>query len=104
GWFVDGGDHQLVALRIDAPEDQTFHVIFHEYVHLITRLTYGELPLWLQEGLAEFFAYSELSRDLAYLGKVDHGVIAYLKSQPLIPLETLFAVERDSPYYREQGK
>jgi tetratricopeptide (TPR) repeat protein len=102
GWFMSGPERQLVALRIDAPEDETYHVIYHEYFHLITRINYGNLPLWLSEGLAEFFAYSELSDNLAYLGKVNPQVIESVRSQPVIPMTTLFSVKQDSPYYRRE--
>jgi hypothetical protein len=104
GWFLPGPEQNLVILRIDAPEDETYHVIYHEYVHLITRLNYGRLPLWLEEGIAEFFAYSELADNLTYVGKVKSGVIESLRSKPLIPLSTLLAVTHDSPYYREEEK
>jgi magnesium transporter len=82
GWFLPGPELQLVALRIDAPEDESYHGIYHEYVHLITQLNYGKLPICLTEGIAEFFAYSELSENLTYLGKVKPNAIESPISSP----------------------
>ncbi len=104
GLFLSGPERQLVVVRLDAPPDQTYHVIYHEYVHMITDLNYGKLPLWLSEGLAEFFACSELSDDLAFVGKAQSEAIGTLRSMPLIPLSTLMSATHESPYYRQQEK
>ena len=56
GIFVRGPEKNYVALRMDITGPHSYHVIYHEYFHMITSLNFGNLPLWLNEGLAEFFA------------------------------------------------
>jgi hypothetical protein len=68
GIFVQGPERSFVALSIETPGDQRYHVIYHEYVHMLMRLNLGEIPLWLAEGLAEFFGYATLLDGTSHLG------------------------------------
>jgi tetratricopeptide (TPR) repeat protein len=104
GIFVQGPERSFVALSIETPGDQRYHVIYHEYVHMLMRLNLGEIPLWLAEGLAEFFGYATLLDGTSHLGTPGPESLYILKTQPMIPLTTLFSVTHDSPYYREQEK
>jgi Tfp pilus assembly protein PilF len=104
GLFLAGPERNLVALRMDTTGSQDYHVIYHEYMHMILQLNFGRLPLWLNEGLAEFFAYSELLDKVAYVGKSSPEARMVLNQKPMIPLTTLLSVTEDSPYYIEQEK
>ena len=104
GVFVQGPERSFVALNIDTPGDQRYHVIYHEYVHMLMRLNLGDIPLWVSEGLAEFFGYATLSDGVAHLGIPGPESLYILKTQPMIPLTALFSVTHNSPYYREQNK
>jgi hypothetical protein len=60
GVFQSGRDKHLVALRLDVATANPYHVLYHEYTHLLTRLNVRWLPLWLTEGLAEFWGSSDI--------------------------------------------
>ena len=51
GYFQPGSDVNFIALDgdIDTPT-----IIYHEFVHSLTRDTTQRLPVWVSEGLAEF--------------------------------------------------
>jgi Tfp pilus assembly protein PilF len=104
GIFVPGQERNIVALSTESPGEQSFHVIYHEYVHMLMRLNLGEIPLWLSEGLAEFFAYATLSDGSSVLGQPGPESLDILRTQSMIPLTTLLPVTHDSPYYLEQEK
>jgi tetratricopeptide (TPR) repeat protein len=104
GLFMAGPERNLIALRMDASGNQDYHVIYHEYTHMVLQLNFGRLPLWLNEGLAEFFAYSELMDKVSYLGRSSREARIALNENPMIPLETLLSVTEDSPHYLEQEK
>ena len=55
GIFVPGSEKNYVALRLDVGGEHRYHIVYHEYVHLIMRLNYRPLPVWLSEGFAECF-------------------------------------------------
>jgi tetratricopeptide (TPR) repeat protein len=62
------------------------------------------MPLWLNEGIAEFFQNTQIRDKDVLVGQPDTNNILYLRQQRLIPLATLFKVDASSPYYHEEEK
>jgi tetratricopeptide (TPR) repeat protein len=104
GLFIAGPQRQIVALRIDAAKERNYHVIYHEYVHMLMRLNFGDLPLWLSEGLAELFANADISDESQGIGRFNQQSALILRNNPIIPLRTLMSATQDSPYYRQKEK
>jgi len=104
GLFVPREEKNYVALRLDAEGDNPYQVLYHEYVHLLIRLNFREIPLWLDEGYAEFFANSRISEKDMAIGEPSREHILRLRETPLLPLEVLLKVDHRSPYYNEANK
>ena len=104
GIFVGGPEKQYVALRIDAPGPRPYHAMYHEYYHLLTSRSHDWLPLWLAEGLAEFYASTIVQGERVLLGAPNEPHVRLLRSQRLLPLDVLFTVDHSSPYYSERRK
>jgi tetratricopeptide (TPR) repeat protein len=104
GLFIAGSETQFVALCLDNPGGKPYHVIYHEYIHMITRLNFGSLPLWLSEGLAELFANADLSDKFQGIGKFNPESAQILKDNTPLPLPVLMSATHDSPYYRQKDK
>jgi tetratricopeptide (TPR) repeat protein len=62
------------------------------------------MPLWLNEGLAEFMQNTEIRDKDVLLGEPSIDDILYLRQNKLIPLSVLFKVDATSPYYHEEQK
>ncbi len=104
GLFVPREEKNYVALRLDAEGDNPYQVLYHEYVHLLIRLNFREIPLWLDEGYAEFFANSRISEKDMAIGEPSREHILRLRETSLLPLELLLKVDHRSPYYNEANK
>jgi tetratricopeptide (TPR) repeat protein len=105
GYFQRTPGRDLVLLRLSAPYDShPYRIIYHEYTHLVTSRGKVPLPVWLSEGLAEFYESTVIRGDDVALGQPERFNLELLRRQPLIPLPTLFAVDQSSPYYHEQDK
>ncbi|MBI1749831.1 MAG: DUF1570 domain-containing protein [Acidobacteria bacterium] len=104
GYFLRGLGKDYVALRLDAVGDNPYHVIYHEYAHNLMSLNYAVVPLWLAEGLAEFFGHAVINAREAGIGIPSSGQLWLLRKTNILPLETLFAVDYMSPYYSEETK
>lgn len=113
GLFLRGHDRLHVALRLDADRNYAevmreagytanpYHTVFHEYVHALLQNN-ERLPLWLDEGLAEFYANSIIEDERVLVGKPSADSILYLRETSLMPLERLLQVTRESPEYRQE--
>jgi tetratricopeptide (TPR) repeat protein len=101
GVFIPGRDKHLVALRLDAETASPYHVLYHEYTHLLTRLNVRWLPLWLSEGLAEFYASSEIDDKEVRWGLISQNHVMFLRHAPLLKLDELLAADASSPLYNE---
>ena len=106
GYFQASPDGNYIALTSENGMDNAHEVIFHEYEHFVIRNNFPNAPVWLNEGLAEFFSTFTTSggEDKGALGAPIPQHILTLKERKLVPLETLLTVSQKSPYYNEPGK
>lgn len=104
GYFLRAADSNFILLRLDAGGQHPFAVVYHEYTHYLTRKAGEWMPLWLNEGLAEFYQNTEIRDKDAVLGAPSAENIYLLRENRLLPLATLFTVDHASPYYHEENK
>lgn len=104
GFFEPLGDRNYLVLETDAPFAHPYAVIYHEYTHFILRQDY-RLPLWLNEGMAQYFQNTDITDTGISFGQPDFNQVGYLnRRMELIPLPVLFKVDHNSPYYHEEDK
>ncbi|HEY8459965.1 MAG TPA: DUF1570 domain-containing protein, partial [Blastocatellia bacterium] len=112
GHFQSSGDVAYIALAAGRDAANPYAVIFHEYVHALTSgdsfsaSAGSALPAWISEGLAEYFSSFEMTGAgrKGRLGGPIASHVRLLRERPLIPLETLLAVDQDSPFYVDADK
>jgi tetratricopeptide (TPR) repeat protein len=104
GLFLRAPDKNYVLMRLDAPGEHPYAVVYHEYTHLLNQKAANWLPLWLNEGFAEFYQTTEIRDKEVLVGEPSEQDRALLLQNRLLPLPTLFAVDTNSPYYHEETK
>jgi tetratricopeptide (TPR) repeat protein len=94
GLFVNA--HNQGAMIIDASRGTiTDRTPNHELIHYL--LANGRrLPLWLEEGLAEFYSNAEVGNGDLTVGYPIREHIGLLRQRPTIPLDEFFAVKFES--------
>jgi tetratricopeptide (TPR) repeat protein len=104
GLFLRAPDKNYILLRLDAGGEHPYATVYHEYTHFLTSKADEWMPLWLNEGLAEFYENTDIRGKEVLLGEPSPEMIVFLRQNRLIPLSTLFAVDHTSPYYHEENK
>ena len=104
GWFLPGADKVYAVIRLDAGEDGPYAIVYHEYTHMVLDLNVRALPLWMEEGLAQFYGFSSITGTEVGLGRPDANCILRLRAGKMLPLAELFRVTHTSPYYNEEDK
>jgi tetratricopeptide (TPR) repeat protein len=103
GYFMRAPDKNYILLQLDTQDEQPFATVYHEYTHYMMRKAEW-LPLWLNEGLAEFYQNTDIQEKNVLLGRASIDNIEYLRQTSIIPLTTLFQVDSGSPYYHDEQK
>ncbi len=104
GLFLRAPDKNYVLMRLDAEGDHPYSVVYHEYTHLLLSKAAEWIPLWMNEGLAEFYQTTDIREKEALLGQPSVENLTLLRESPLLPLATLLTVNEKSPYYHEENK
>lgn len=106
GYFLPSADVNYVALTTDLRSAEPLEVMFHEYEHFIVNNNLSRIPVWLNEGLAEFYSTFDSSEgDQKFkLGNPIARHLMTLRDTGLLPLKTLLTVDQRSPYYNESSK
>lgn len=104
GLFQQATDKNYVLLRLDAEGDHPFATIYHEYTHFLVRGAAEWLPLWLNEGMAEFYQNTEIENKQVGMGQASPDDIQWLRQNRLLPLNVLLTVDHNSPYYHQENK
>ena len=106
GYFQAFADGNYIALTSEVGGNDPLVVIFHEYEHFVIRNNVPNAPLWLNEGLAEFFSTFRTSDNdqKATVGSPIGRHIMPLRAGKFLPLDTLLTVNHKSPHYNEGSK
>ena len=104
GLFLRAPDKNYVLMRLDAEGEHPYSVVYHEYTHLLMSKAAEWMPLWLNEGLAEFYQNTDIHEKEVSLGQPSVENILLLRQNRLLPLATLFSIDEKSPYYHEENK
>ncbi len=104
GFFTRGSDENLIVLAAPESDSRGMEVIFHEYAHLLFRHNDTIWPLWLKEGMAEIYSTFTTSGNYIEIARPIDRHLQTLAGEPLMPLDELFAVTRDSPQYNEASR
>jgi len=103
GYFTTSTDGNYVAINVDSGE-RPEEIIFHEYVHEWLEEHLPEVPLWLNEGLAEYYSTFTVEGGRAEIGRYVKQHVDWLRARPMIPVSELLLVNTSSPDYHEQDR
>ena len=101
GYFSAGRHANNVAIVGHQYSTDVSSIIYHEYLHYVLSTNQAELPLWMNEGLAELYSTFDVEDGVASIGYPVGNHIVWLRNHPLIPLADLIAMDHDSPDYNE---
>jgi TonB family protein len=104
GLFVRAPEKVFILIHTNSPGLHPYAAVYHEYTHFVMNRTGDWMPLWLAEGLAEYYQNTEIYDDEIRIGKVDAFTVDFLQQKALLPLTTLLTVDTHSPYYHEEDK
>jgi tetratricopeptide (TPR) repeat protein len=101
GYFHHDGEANNIALALQN-YDESAPIVFHEYTHLLVANAARSVPVWLNEGLAEYYSSYALDADgrRAHIGRPIAHHVALLRER-FIPLSQLIAVDTESALYNE---
>jgi TonB family protein len=104
GLFQPSPDQTYVLIWLSGAGVHPFGPIYHEYTHFVTARSGEWMPLWLTEGLAQFYENTLILEDEVRLGRGSPELFSILQHNALLPIPTLLAVDQHSPYYHEEDK
>lgn len=101
GAFVSVAAGNFIAVDA-AAEGGVARVVYHELTHHFMRNTVPGLPLWLDEGLAEYYSTFSVRGDEVRVGYlIPAHVMSLRRREPLIPMERFFALDQQSPEFAD---
>jgi hypothetical protein len=93
-YYVGTKSQDYIVMATDGPGE--FGLAAHEYAHLALGASGLQLPPWLKEGLAEFFATLRITEHGAELGGPLPGRVNTLQRQTWMPLTDLLSLSEES--------
>jgi tetratricopeptide (TPR) repeat protein len=101
GFYHPSDDKNFAVVRTDVRGTGPLgnHALFHEYTHAFFRYNFRGLPVWLDEGLAEYYGNTSVENGEARVGMANEAQLKTLKESALLPIDQLVAIDRSSPLY-----
>lgn len=104
GLYQPAEEKHFVVVRTDMEGPNPYEIVYHEYTHALLNINFRGMPLWLNEGLAEFFGNSTIHDNYVEIGKIAPYHLQILRELKLIPIPTLLQADHSSPYYNENNR
>jgi tetratricopeptide (TPR) repeat protein len=102
GYFAASDERNVIAVTASWNTDFR-SVVYHEYLHFYLNANFSRLPLWFDEGCAEYYSTLRASEGEARVGIVPERHLKTLRVDGLMPLDRLLAITHESPEYRDGG-
>jgi Flp pilus assembly protein TadD len=102
GLFQSGPDKDWIMV-LDQGESSV-RAARHEWVHMALHHTTPGLPLWLEEGLAEYWSTLESSGGQARLGKPIESHIRLLADRQWLTAQELFSATKQADAYLDERR
>src|SRR6266478_4883154 len=104
GFYQLSNDKNFAVVRADVTGSGTnpYHVMYHEWAHGLFRLNYRGLPMWLDEGLAEYWGGSDIDNKEGRVGMADPAQLRVLRQSAFLPISTLVSIDASSPLYNSK--
>ena len=105
GVFLQGRQVNYIAFA-HADDGERGRVLMHELAHLVVSNSGQDVPVWLHEGLAEFYSTLAISTtgDHALVGSLIQAHLNRLRNTKLLTLEELLTITPQSPLYNEGSR
>ncbi len=100
-YYVRSGSQDYIVMGTDDPLE--FGLAAHEYAHLALRAWNIQLPPWLNEGVAEFFATLRVREHSTALGGAQPGRVQTLENHAWMPVADVLSVTEESRGHEERS-
>lgn len=97
GVFAWRGDLRIIA--IDGSTLGARQIAYHELVHQYANATWPELPVWFNEGIAEFYSNFAVSARTVHVGRPNIRHIRWIRRTGLIPMREFLLADEHSRWY-----
>lgn len=97
GFFQGSDDANFIVVDLSA--ESGWSTVFHEYAHLLLHGNFPPLPLWFDEGFAEYFSTLRVIGKQAEFGTIPEYNARILGESTWMHVEDLFRVQHDSSTY-----
>ena len=104
GLMFSGEQKTYIGLRANAGGRFPHIEIFQNYAREILKRSFRKLPPWLEEGYSTVYGSLTFGDKGARLERPDPDDLSVLFESPLLPVELILRVDRDSPYYSPGNK
>jgi Tfp pilus assembly protein PilF len=79
--------------------------VYYAYIYDFIRANFAKLPLWYEVGIAGYYSTFQTEGDEARTGMIAENKLRDLREALMwIPLDRLFAIDQDSPEYRDPDR
>jgi tetratricopeptide (TPR) repeat protein len=106
GYFMPGIDRNYITLTTETYSTDPYRVVYHELAHSLIGHQLPNVPVWLNEGIAEFYSTFDVI-DEGRQFRIGRPIVEHLhvlQRYPALPLKTFLAVDQGSPHYNEATK
>ena len=100
GYYSTGPEGNYLVAPWGGKDRQSLALMIHELTHDLANRNVGGIPLWLAEGVSEFYSTFRVDADRsqAIVGEVPKERLRSLVGQSLMPLDRLFAVKNANEF------
>ena len=100
GLFAHETDRAFIAMELNT-EGGVDRIVYHELTHSLIENTLTGLPLWYQEGVADFYSTFRVVGKTVIVGEIPKDELDFVSMTGVMPLRRVFAIDPRSKEYTD---